>query len=134
MRLTFQGDFEWQRFHCDTLGMILQRSYGPSNGFLAEGILSHTPDPHHTVMVSTHTQQNRNKNNGPTPLKNINTHQDHISHIASMWCRLPTIPSSLPDGRLHEKTFRLVAAFRGTTASFGRSESAIISFRRHLTQ
>jgi len=33
---------------------------------------------------------------------------------------------------LHEKTFRLVAAFRGTTASFGRSESAIISFRSHI--
>lgn len=62
--------------------MILERSYGSSNGFLAEGILSHTPDPHHTVMISTYTQQNWNKNNGPTHIylcKTIYTHTHKIT-------------------------------------------------------
>ena len=68
---TFQGDFEWQCFHCDALDMILQRSYGSSNGFLAEGILSHTPDPHHTVMVSTHTP---NKTGTRTMAPHTHTH------------------------------------------------------------
>ena len=79
-RLIFQGAFEWQCFHCDTLDMILQRNNGSNHGFLAQGILSHTPDPPHTVMISAHTQQNRNNDNGPTHLcktlkKHIRSHK-----------------------------------------------------------